>query len=163
MGTLDGRSVIVTGSGRGLGRAYAVAAAAEGASVVVNDVDRPEAEAVAAEIRAAGGQAVASGDSVADAAAAERLVATAVDTFGGLHGLVNNAGLIEHGAPWELTAAQIDRLVDVNVRGVLNVGTAAMRAMRTGGGGVIVNVTSGAHLGMPGLALYGATREPWRR
>jgi len=104
VGTLDGRAVVVTGAGRGLGRAYAIAAAAEGAGVVVNDIDAAEAEAVADEIVAAGGAAVVSGDSVADARCADAVVTAATAHFGALDGLVNNAGVIEHGPPWELTA-----------------------------------------------------------
>jgi NAD(P)-dependent dehydrogenase (short-subunit alcohol dehydrogenase family) len=157
VGTLDGRSVVVTGAGRGLGRAYAIAAADEGAAVVVNDVDAAEAAEVAGEIADRGGTAVPSNHDVTDPAAAEQIVATALDRFGRLDGLVNNAGVIETGPPWDVTPAQIDKLVDVNVRGVLLVATAAIRTMR-GSGGVIVNVSSGAALGMPNLALYGATK-----
>ncbi len=102
MGLLDGRVVIVTGAGGGIGRAHALAFAAEGARVVVNDIGvgldgspaggGSAAQDVVDEITAAGGEAVTSGANVADWAQAEGLIATAVDTFGGLDVLVNNAG-----------------------------------------------------------------------
>src|SRR3954470_19058160 len=100
---LDGRVVIVTGSGRGLGRAHAVLLASLGASVVVNDlgadvhgegVDTSPARQVVEEIAAAGGEAVVSGHDVSDWSEAEELIALAVDTYGDLHGLVNNAGIL---------------------------------------------------------------------
>jgi NAD(P)-dependent dehydrogenase (short-subunit alcohol dehydrogenase family) len=157
MGVLDSRAVVVTGGGFGLGRAYALAAAAEGASVLVNDVDADRAGAVAAEITDRGGKAVAHPASVVDFAAATGIVEACVGAFGQIDGLVNNAGVITSGDPEALDGAEIRRVVDVNVVGVVNTGVAAIAAMR-GRGGVIVNVSSGGHLGMPGLALYGATK-----
>jgi NAD(P)-dependent dehydrogenase (short-subunit alcohol dehydrogenase family) len=103
VGLLDGRVAVVTGAGRGLGRAHALALAEEGAFVVVNDpgvggdgsgTDPAPAEIVVAEIEKAGGRAVANLDSCADWQAAEKLVAQAVDTFGSLDVLVNNAGIL---------------------------------------------------------------------
>lgn len=157
MGTLDARAVVVTGGGFGLGRAYALAAAAEGASVLVNDIDADRAAAVTQEIVDAGGKAVAQPASVTDFDAADGIVGACVDAFGKIDGLVSNAGVIHSGDPESVTADDIRRLVDVNVVGVVNVGVAAIKAMRDRGG-VIVNVSSGGHLGMPGLGLYGATK-----
>src|SRR3954453_6519128 len=103
MGALEGRVAIITGAGRGVGREHALLFAAEGARVVVNDLggstdgsgsDATPAEQVVAEIRAAGGEAVANGDDVADGDGARRLVQAAVDAFGDLHVLVNNAGIL---------------------------------------------------------------------
>jgi NAD(P)-dependent dehydrogenase (short-subunit alcohol dehydrogenase family) len=155
---LAGKAVVVTGSGRGLGRAYAMAAAAEGASVVVNDIDGDTARETAEWIRGAGHIAVANAESVAEPEGAERLVGACVDRYGRIDGLVNNAGLIIGGPPWDLDPADARRVVDVNVLGVVYSGLAAIRRFRAQGHGVIVNVTSGGHLGMPGLALYGATK-----
>jgi NAD(P)-dependent dehydrogenase (short-subunit alcohol dehydrogenase family) len=155
---LQGQAVVVTGSGRGLGRAYAMAAAAEGASVVVNDVDGDRARETAEWIGDAGYDAVANADSVAEPESAARIIAACVDQYGHIDGLVSNAGLIVSGPPWELDPADARRLVDVNVLGVVYSGLAAIRPFRAQGHGVIVNVTSGGHLGMRNLALYGATK-----
>lgn len=158
-GALEGKAVLITGAGRGLGRAYALHAASEGARVAVNDVDAPEADAVAAEIDAAGGTAIAAPGSVDDWDTAAALVARCVAAFGAIDGLVNNAAVIHTCPPWEETEARLRRIVDVNVLGPLFCTVHAVRAMREQGrGGSIVNVTSGAHLGLPDLAAYGATK-----
>src|SRR5262245_30437522 len=103
MGALDGRVAIITGAGRGIGREHALLFAAEGAKVVVNDLggaadgsgaDQSPAEEVAAEIRAAGGEAIANHDDVADWEGGQRLVNAAIERFGDLHVLVNNAGIL---------------------------------------------------------------------
>src|SRR4051812_40198773 len=98
---LAGKRVIVTGAGRGLGESYARHAAAHGASVVVNDVDLDEAQRVVDAITAVGGQAVASGHSVASADDASALVALCCERFGGIDGLVNNAGVYHEARPWD--------------------------------------------------------------
>lgn len=156
---LVGKSIIVTGSGQGLGRAYSLALAAAGAAVIVNDISGASAEAVVGEIRETGGRAGASGHSVTDPDAAEELVALAVSEFGRLDGIVNNAGVLYEAPAWEMSAQQVKRLVDVNVLGTMYCGHAAIRRLRAQGtGGSIINVTSGTHLGQPGLAIYGATK-----
>jgi NAD(P)-dependent dehydrogenase (short-subunit alcohol dehydrogenase family) len=103
MGALDGRVAIITGAGRGIGREHALLFAAEGAKVVVNDLGgsldgsnkaASPAEEVVAEIKAMGGEAVANHDNVAEWEGGQRLVQTALDTFGELHVLVNNAGIL---------------------------------------------------------------------
>src|SRR5438128_10855582 len=103
MGALEGRVAIITGSGRGIGREHALLFAQEGAKIVVNDLggaidgsgdDRTAAEQVVDEIKAIGGEAVANADNVADVEGAKRLVDTAIDAFGDLHLLVNNAGIL---------------------------------------------------------------------
>lgn len=158
-GVLDGRAVVVTGSGGGLGRAYAIDAAAGGASVVVNDVDSDAADSVVEEIRRRDGRATAAVHSVVDAEAADALIATCVQAYGKIDGLVNNAGILVEAPAWHTTAAQARAMVEVNVLGSVYCGHSAIRHMREqGAGGSIVNVTSGTHLGQPGLAVYGATK-----
>lgn len=158
MGVLDGKAVVITGAGRGLGRAYALDAARHGAAVVVNDIDEDTARAVVAEIEAAGGQAVADSHSVADWAAAEALVARCEEAFGAIDGLVNNAGLFYVGDPWDEEEQRLRRLIEVNVLGSLFCATHALRRMKARGQGSIVNVTSGAHAGIPRMAIYGASK-----
>ncbi|KJK48049.1 short-chain dehydrogenase [Lentzea aerocolonigenes] len=158
MGILDGKAVVITGAGRGLGEAYAMHAALAGASVVVNDNDGDLAEQVAEHIRGYGGRAVASSHTVADPSEAAKIVDLCVDEFGRIDGLVNNAGLNYETAPWEDDPETIKHVVEVNVLGVIYVGIAAMRAMRGFGGGSIINISSGASFGQRKLATYSATK-----
>ncbi|MFI6344186.1 SDR family NAD(P)-dependent oxidoreductase [Streptomyces sp. NPDC050560] len=159
MGCLSGRAVLVTGAGRGLGRAYALHAARSGAAVAVNDVDAAAAERVAERIRELGGEGTAAPGSVADPAAAAGLVDQCVARFGAIDGLVNNAGLFHRAEPWREDHARIRALVEVNVLGTVHCGLAAITWMREHRrSGSIVNVTSGTHLGHPATAVYGATK-----
>ncbi|MDP2005324.1 MAG: SDR family oxidoreductase [Rubrivivax sp.] len=155
---LEGRCVIVTGAGRGIGRAVALQVAAAGAAVLVNDVDADVAEVVAGEVRAAGGRALALAGSVADWAFAQRMVDTALQAFGRLDGLVNNAALHHEAAPWDEIEARVRRLIEVNVLGPIACGTPALKHFVAQGAGAIVNVSSAAHLGVMGHASYGATK-----
>jgi NAD(P)-dependent dehydrogenase (short-subunit alcohol dehydrogenase family) len=157
-GYLAGLAVVITGAGRGLGRAYARHAASEGAAVVVNDVDAAEAEAVAQEIESAGGRALAVASSVSDWDAAAALVAACEREFGAIDGLVNNAGIFHARNPWEETESSLRRIVEVNVLGSMFCGVHALTAMRARGSGAVVNVTSGAHLGLHEISTYGATK-----
>jgi NAD(P)-dependent dehydrogenase (short-subunit alcohol dehydrogenase family) len=133
MGSLDGRIVVVTGGGRGLGRAHALLLAAEGAKVVVNDLgsdldgfgsDPGPAQSVVDEIKAAGGEAVANTDSVTDWEGGRRIVRSAVESFGDLHVLVNNAG-IGYGRQLlrleEFDEASWDLMIAIHVKGHFNV------------------------------------------
>jgi NAD(P)-dependent dehydrogenase (short-subunit alcohol dehydrogenase family) len=158
MGILDGKAVIVTGAGHGLGRAFALDAAAEGASVVVNDVDGEAAEKVAAEAGGCGARAVAVVGSVADWELAGQLVTTCAKEFGAVDGLVNNAGVLTLAPAWDGTEGSIRRVVEVNLLGALFVGTHAVRAMVDQGSGSIVNITSSAQLGLSTMGTYGATK-----
>jgi NAD(P)-dependent dehydrogenase (short-subunit alcohol dehydrogenase family) len=159
MAILDGKAIVVTGAGRGLGEAYALHAAHAGAKVVVNDIDADLAERVADTIREHGGAAVASGHDVADAASAADLIRLCVVEFGRLDGLVNNAGLNYESAPWDDDPEQMRELMAVNVFGVFNCGVAAIRTMRAqGAGGSIVNIASGALLGQRKMAAYAASK-----
>jgi NAD(P)-dependent dehydrogenase (short-subunit alcohol dehydrogenase family) len=126
MGSLDGLVAIVTGAGRGLGRAHALYLAREGASVVVNDPgvggdgsgsDTTPAEDVVAEIKAAGGDAVANLDSCADWAAAEQLVNQAVESFGKLDILVNNAGILRDRMSFKMSEDEWDAVMNVHLKG----------------------------------------------
>jgi NAD(P)-dependent dehydrogenase (short-subunit alcohol dehydrogenase family) len=156
---LDGRAVLVTGAGGGLGRAYALACAAEGARVVVQDVADASAGAVAAEIAAAGGEAIPVGGSVADWDDAAAMVARCVDAFGAIDGLVANAGVRHEALPWDETEAGLRRIAEVNVLGVQFTARHAMRAMVDAGrGGAVVTVVSGARLGLDGMSAYGASK-----
>ena len=158
MGRLEGRGVIVTGAGRGLGRSFAIAAAREGAGVVVNDIDADVAKAVVDEVRREGGRAVASVGSVSDWAAAAQLVACCVDKFGAVDGLVNNAVTYGFGHPWDEGAEQIRRQVEVNILGSLYCGAHAMRHMKDQHRGSIVNVTSNVLMGKIGMSTYAAAK-----
>jgi NAD(P)-dependent dehydrogenase (short-subunit alcohol dehydrogenase family) len=115
MGALDGRVAIITGAGRGLGRAHALLFACEGARVVVNDTD--PAEDVVAEIRAAGGEAIAVCVDVSDWAGAQQLVDAAVDAYGGVDILVNNAGILRDRLVVNMTEREWDDVIRVHLRG----------------------------------------------
>lgn len=141
-----------------MGRAHALAVADAGAVVVVNDVDGQRAREVTAVIEATGGRAITSTHPVDDPRQAQALINETVDRFGRVDALVNNAGLYLEQEPWETEPEQVARLVAVNVVGVLACGTAAIRQMRRQESGVIVNVTSGSHMGLRGMAVYGATK-----
>jgi NAD(P)-dependent dehydrogenase (short-subunit alcohol dehydrogenase family) len=155
---LRGLAAVVTGSSRGLGRAFAEALAAAGASLVVNGTDPQAAESVAAAIRERGGAAIACAGSVADPEACERLVQTCVGQYGGIALLVNNAGITRDRSLVRMTAAEFDEVVAVHLRGTWACSAAAARAMRSSGG-AIVNVTSGAGLfGTFGQANYAAAK-----
>jgi NAD(P)-dependent dehydrogenase (short-subunit alcohol dehydrogenase family) len=117
MGTLDGKTAIVTGSGRGIGRAEALLLAAEGANVVVNDVDGDQAKATAADIEAAGGDALASTEDVSSWSGAESVVQQAVDQWGRLDILVNNAGVIRDAMSFSLSEDQWDEVIRVHLKG----------------------------------------------
>jgi NAD(P)-dependent dehydrogenase (short-subunit alcohol dehydrogenase family) len=158
MGVLDGKAVVITGAGRGLGEAYALHAAQAGAAVVVNDVDAEPVEALAARIVAQGGRAVASVASVADPDQAGGIVARCLAEFGALDGLVNNAAVSYLAYPWEEDLAAARELIEVNVLGVLYCGTAAARVMRAQRAGSIVNISSGSSFGQRELGTYAASK-----
>jgi NAD(P)-dependent dehydrogenase (short-subunit alcohol dehydrogenase family) len=159
VGNLDGKAIVVTGAGRGLGEAYALCASQAGAAVVVNDVDAGLAERTAGLIRDRGGRAVASEHDVVDPEQAGEIVGRCVDTYGRIDGLVNNAGLNYEASPWEDDFERMRGVVEVNLFGSFNCGTAAIRAMRAAGtAGSIVNIASGSLLGQRKLGAYAATK-----
>ncbi|MFJ6671435.1 SDR family NAD(P)-dependent oxidoreductase [Actinosynnema sp. NPDC091369] len=142
---LRGKVAVVTGSGRGLGRAYAEALARAGAAVVVNDVDAEAASAVVKSVVAEGGRAVAVVAPVGPAETADRLVATAVEEFGGLDVLVTNAGILRDKVLWKMSDDDFDAVVDVHLRGTFTCARAAAVRMREQGrGGSLVLISSPA-------------------
>ena len=159
-GTLDGKRALVTGGASGIGRAIALAFAAEGAHVAVNDV-APEAqiEAVVAEIQARGGRAFAARADVADEAAVLTMFERALARLGALDVLVNNAGILIEKPLLETTAADFDRLIGVNLRGAFLVGREALRAMARRGEGRVINLASElAYLGRANCSVYCASK-----
>ena len=156
------RTVLVTGGGSGLGRAIALAFAAEGASVLVAGRTRAALDETVALAERSGGTAVAQVADVARTADVEALVRTAVDRFGSLDVAVNNAGVFRGGQPLaDLSEEDWHTLLDINVTGVFLALRAEVRQMRTQpGGGAIVNVSSnlGAHKQVPSTTAYAASK-----
>lgn len=155
----DDDVVIMTGAGQGLGREYALAFAARGACVVVNDIDADVAASVVAEIHAAEGRAAADSHSVATRAGAEAIVAFALTEFGKLTVLVNNAGIITFAPLAEISEADWRAMQSVTLDGAFHMSAAAWPHMLEAGHGRIVNTTSNAGFaGNPTLGAYGAAK-----
>ena len=165
---LEDKVVIVTGAGRGIGRAIALLAAAEGAKVVVNDLggaadgqgaSAGPAEEVVEEIRKSGGAAVASIDSVAEPASANAIVKTALDNFGRLDGVVNNAGILRDAIFHKMSVADFELVIKVHLLGSFYVSHAAARLFRDQESGAFVHFTSTSGLiGNFGQANYAAAK-----
>lgn len=159
---LSGKSVLVTGSSTGIGAAVAEAFAAQGARVAVHyNASAEAAQEVLDRIRAAGGEAESFQADVAARGAADRLVAAVAARFGGIDGLVNNAGGMVRRCPVENSDdALIDEVVDLNIRQVINASRAVVPWMRRAGGGFIINTSSVAarNGGGPGAVLYAASK-----
>jgi 3-hydroxyacyl-CoA dehydrogenase/3a,7a,12a-trihydroxy-5b-cholest-24-enoyl-CoA hydratase len=164
----DDRVAIVTGAGGGLGRAHALLLASRGAKVVVNDLggavdgtggSQKAADAVVADIEAAGGTAVANYDSVSEAEGAQGIVKTAVDAFGKVDVVINNAGILRDVSFHKMTQAQWDAVIAVHLTGTMNVTHAAWPLLREQGYGRVVNTASAAGLyGNFGQVNYGAAK-----
>ena len=165
---LEGKTVLVTGAGGGIGRDIALASAREGARVVVNDIgagltgegnDPGPAQSVVDEIRAAGGEAVASRDSVADAASARRIVETALDTFGRIDAVVNNAGILRDGFFHKMSDEDWDAVLKVHLYGSFHISRAAAEHFKAQSSGAFVHMTSTSGLiGNLAQANYSAAK-----
>lgn len=166
---LEGKVAVITGSGQGIGKATALLMAAQGAKVVVNDLARAGTEALAdqvvAEIRTSGGEAVANYDSVASAGGGERLIQTAIENFGKIDVLVNNAGIVRDRMLWNMSDEEWDLVLKVHLYGHFYCTRAAVRFMRDAiragklSNGRVINFTSGAGLnGNPGQPNYASAK-----
>jgi len=159
MALLEGKVAIITGAGGALGRAYAQLLAQEGARIVANDYSAQAAETTVAEIRKAGGQAVAVACDVGSVESGEKICKTALEAFGGAHILINNAGILRDKAFHNMDEAMWDAVVSVHLKGAYCVTRPVFTWMRGNGGGVIVNTTSTAALfGNFGQANYAAAK-----
>lgn len=164
----DGRAALVTGAGHGLGREYALELARRGARVVVNDLggsgsgqgaSRAAADEVVEQIRAAGGTAVANHDSVASRAGAAAMVQAALDAFGRLDIVINNAGFLRNNRFEDLSDAEIDAILDVHLKGAFYVSQPAYRAMKANGyGRFLFTGSASAMFGHAWQANYAAAK-----
>lgn len=173
-GICEGRVVVITGAGRGIGREHALAFAREGARVVVNDLggsvdgagaDASPAQQVVDEIRALGGEAIANTDSVTDYAGAGRIVQAAIDTFGGLDVVVNNAGILRDRMFVNMTEEEFDSVIAVHLRGTFAVSRHAVdywraraKAGETNDARIISTSSPSGIFGNIGQANYGAAK-----
>lgn len=169
MGKLDGKVVIVTGAGRGIGRECALLAAQEGAKVLVNDLggsieggddgDVSVAEQVAREIRDAGGEAASNGGSVTSLSDCNQMVEQALDELGGLHGIISPAGILRDAMLHKMTEEDWDAVIDVHLKGSFNICRASVNHFRDqeDGSVVLFSSTSGL-IGNIGQSNYGAAK-----
>ena len=165
---LHEKVIVVTGAGRGIGRGIALLAAAHGASVIVNDLggsergdgaDQTPAQGVVDEIEAAGGRGAANYESVADFDAAGRIVEQALDCYGQIDGIVNNAGILRDGIFHKMTESDWDAVIAVHLKGSFNIARAAAPHYRKQIGGAFVHMTSTSGLiGNFGQANYAAAK-----
>ncbi len=160
MGLLDGKVAIITGAGGGLGRAYSLLLAREGAAVVVNDMNAEAAEKVVADIADQGGRATACVSDVSNPSAGEAILQSALGAFGAVDVLVNNAGILRDKSFANLSEAQWDAVIQVHLKGAFCVTQPVFRWMKENGrGGVIVNTASSSGLGGSfGQTNYGAAK-----
>lgn len=165
MGICNNRTIIVTGSGAGLGRGYALALAAEGANVIVNDLKREAADSVVAEVKAAGGKAIVNTDDITSMAGAHNIVKAAIEAFGDVHGVVNNAGIVRDKMFASMSEDDWDLVVKVHLKGHFCIASKLVQRWRDqvkAGNKVdarIINTSSGAGLqGSIGQSNYAAAK-----
>ena len=159
MGILAGKTAIVTGGGRGIGRGHCLHLAEQGASLIVNDIDLEEARKVAAEIGELGGKASANDSNIATREGAQALVQQCVDEFGAIHVAVNNAGNFKDRSFLKMSDEEFDAVVQVHMYGTFRVAQEAANRMKNQGtGGSIVNTVSAAHFGNFGQTNYAGSK-----
>ena len=140
---LEGRSIVITGAAQGIGEAIAQGLAASGANITIGDLDKERSEAAAARIRDQGGKAIGVAANVVDRAAVKALLDAAEKSFGPLHGIINNAGIVQTKSFLDITEQDWRRIMEVNSLGVMiGMQEAARRLIAQGGGGKIVNMAS---------------------
>jgi NAD(P)-dependent dehydrogenase (short-subunit alcohol dehydrogenase family) len=164
----DDQVAVITGAGGGLGKEYALLLASRGARVVVNDIggsvtgdgsDTTAAQAAAAEIRQLGGESVADSHSVTTPEGGQAIIDTALNAWGRVDIVINNAGIVRDAPFEEMTAERFEPLLDVHLRGAFHVTLPAWKVMREQGYGRILNTTSAAGiLGAPGMSNYGSAK-----
>jgi NAD(P)-dependent dehydrogenase (short-subunit alcohol dehydrogenase family) len=175
MGALDGRVAVITGAGRGLGREHALLFASEGAKVVVNDLggdqggggaDLTPAQQTVEDIKAVGGEAVVNGDNVAEWKGAQRLVEQAIDSFGDLHVLVNNAGILRDRVVVNMSEEEWDVVVDVHLKGhfapshfAANYWRDQTKAGRDVNAAIVSTTSTSGLFSNPGQANYDAAKS----
>ncbi len=157
---MTGKVAVITGGASGIGEATAETLAAQGAKVVVADLNIEGATSVAKRIEAAGGQAVPFEVNITSKAQLEALADFALETYGGVHTWANVAGIAAEGKVADITEEELDRVININLKGSVYGCQAAMRAMKTTGeGGSIINVASASiDIGVPGYAMYAMTK-----
>ncbi len=155
---LENRVAVITGSGAGIGKATALAMAQEGAKVVVNDITADNAETVAGEITARGSEAIPFVGDISDFKIAEKLIRAAIDKFGKIDILHNNAGIVTDNPIWEFTERDWDSVIAVNLKGTFNCIRHASPYMMKQKWGRIINVSSGARIGMPRNVSYSTSK-----
>ncbi len=159
MSILKDKAIVITGSGSGIGASYARHCVSLGARVVVNDINEAAVDTMVAELRDAGGEAVACAGDISDWAFSRNLVAACVDAFGRIDGLVNNAAVLRHGTITDMTESDLRAMLDVNTVGTVACAYHAIQAMLDADGtGSIVNVSSGSQAGEIALGGYGASK-----
>ena len=160
--SVDGRVVIVTGGGKGIGKVYSQRLAEAGAKVVVADIDADANATTAAAINEAGGEAVPIATDVSDEEQAQRMAATAIESFGRIDGLVNNASLMSvlERRPWhEIPVDEWDRVMEVNLRGIFVCCRSVLPQMEKQGKGKIINIASGRFFsGTPNRLHYSTSK-----